>query len=296
MTLRNLSIFVKVCETESMTAAARELYISQPAVSHAVSELEGEYNIRLFERFSNRLHLTNDGRRLLSFARHILAHSEEIDREMRGEASPRLLRLGGTLTAGPYYLVPLIAEFQRLHQDPELLLYSHNTVDLEHALLAAELDVGVAEGRITAPELHTVPLTRDELVFVCGQNTPWAELARRGTITAGDLAGQPFLMREKGSGTQALFTQLAGQLELNPKVKAVLNSIDGIKEGARAGLGIAFLSRLAVSEGDGLIVLPLEGGKLERTFHLVWHRDKYMDDGLLTFLDFIRNGSAERRQ
>lgn len=294
MTLRNLSIFVKVCETENMTAAAKELYISQPAVSHAISELENEYSVRLFERFSNRLHLTQEGRQLLTFSRHILAHSEEIAREMRGEAGPRQLRLGGTLTAGPYFLIPLIRTFEQRYTDPELILHIHNTVELEHAILNAELDVGVAEGRITAPELNTVPLVRDELVFVCGHDTPWAQLARQGALSPVDLAGQPFLMREKGSGTQALFTQLAAQLELHPRVKAVFNSIDGIKQGARAGLGIGFLSRRAVTEQDGLLILPLEGGKLERTFSLVWHRDKYISEGLHTFLDFVRGyASAE---
>ena len=288
MTLRNLAIFVKVCETENMTAAAKELYISQPAVSHAISELEGEYGVRLFERFSNRLHLTNEGRRLLSFSRHILAHSEELSREMRGDSGPRQLRLGGTLTAGPYFLIPMMIAFQEQHDDPELILSIHNTVELEHAILNAELDVGVAEGRITAPELYTMPLVRDELVFVCGQNSPWAELARKGHVLPSELAGEPFLMREKGSGTQALFAQLAAQLELRPRVKAVFNSIDGIKQGARAGLGIAFLSHRAVTEGEGLVILPMEAGKLERTFNLVWHRDKYISDGMQLFLDFAR--------
>lgn len=288
MTLRNLSIFVKVCETENMTSAAKELYISQPAVSHAISELESEYDVRLFERLSNRLHLTNEGRRLLTLSRHILAHSEDLSREMRGKAGPRQLRLGGTLTAGPYFLIPMITAFQVRYTDPELILVTHNTVELEHAILNDELDVGVVEGRITAPELYTQPLVQDELVFVCGQDTPWAELARRGRVAPADLTGQPFLMREKGSGTQALFAQLAAQLELRPKVRAVFNSIDGIKQGARAGLGIGFLSHRAVTEGEGLIILPMQGGKLERTFSLVWHRDKYINSGMQRFLEFAR--------
>ena len=100
MTLRHLRIFVTVCETGSMTAAAQILYIAQPAISLAVSEMEEHYKVRLFDRISRRLYLTDSGRQALEYARHIIALFDEMEQGVRGGQAAKELRIGTSITIG----------------------------------------------------------------------------------------------------------------------------------------------------------------------------------------------------
>jgi len=101
MTLRYLEIFLLVCDTKSMTKAARELYLSQPTVSQAIADLEAEYGVRLFERLNHRLYLTASGERLQSYARHILNLSDKIKKELSGQQQAGSVRVGASLTTAP---------------------------------------------------------------------------------------------------------------------------------------------------------------------------------------------------
>src|SRR5690554_380974 len=100
MTFRHLKIFIAVCDTLNMTAAAKSLYMSQPAVSQAIGELEDYYGVRLFERLSRKLYLTQAGEKLLGYARHMIRMNEDIEKEMKSLQETGLIRLGASVIIG----------------------------------------------------------------------------------------------------------------------------------------------------------------------------------------------------
>lgn len=104
MTLRHLRIFVAVCETGSMTAAASQLFIAQPSISLAVSEMEEYYGVKLFDRISRKLYLTENGRRALQYARHIIDLLDEMEQGVKDLDTVGQLRVGTSITIGTYLL------------------------------------------------------------------------------------------------------------------------------------------------------------------------------------------------
>ena len=112
MNFRHLKIFLSVCEAGNMTRAAKDLYITQPSVSQAITELEKYYEVRLFERFSHRLYLTPSGERLRTYAQHMLNLSEQARQDLIDLSHEGSVRIGASLTIGTYLLPGLISTFQ----------------------------------------------------------------------------------------------------------------------------------------------------------------------------------------
>ena len=113
LTLRHFQIFVAVCDAMNMTAAANSLFISQSAVSQTISELEGHYEVRLFERLSRKLYLTQAGEKLLGYARHIIRMSKDAESEMRALNQNGIIRIGASVTIGASILPKLIAAINK---------------------------------------------------------------------------------------------------------------------------------------------------------------------------------------
>src|SRR5690554_7400796 len=112
MTLRHLKIFVAVCETGGATAAGEKLYIAQPSISLAISELEDYYGIKLFDRIAKRLHVTEAGKHFLQYARHIVALFEDMEKEVKNFDAIGLIRVGTSITIGNYLLSDYIKQFK----------------------------------------------------------------------------------------------------------------------------------------------------------------------------------------
>ena len=137
MTLRHLRIFVTVCETGSMTAAAQILYIAQPAISLAVSEMEEHYKVRLFDRISRRLYLTDSGRQALEYARHIIALFDEMEQGVGGGQAAKELRIGTSITIGSCLLPGYIRELKERFPSLTVQAAVGNSEAIEQKLLPA---------------------------------------------------------------------------------------------------------------------------------------------------------------
>lgn len=208
MTIRHLTVFVAVAEQGSMSAAAKHLYISQPTVSQAIRELENHYNGLLFERLGKKLYLTDRGKLLLPHAREMIRQFQQLEELMLNQGQSSTLKLGSTITVGTCLTPFLIPRLQK--NCPEIRVHSYvsNTKDIEQKLLRSELDVGIVEGEILSPDLTVLPIIDDCLVLAVGKDHPFYGKKR---IQVQDLVGEPFAMREQGSGTRQLFEEYAAK-------------------------------------------------------------------------------------
>lgn len=208
MTIRHLTIFVAVADLGSMSAAAASLYLSQPTVSQAIRELEKHYNGLLFERLGKKLYLTERGQLLLPQARNLIRQFQQLEELMLNQGQSSTLKLGSTITVGTCLTPFLIPRLQK--NCPEIRVHSYvsNTKDIEQKLLRSELDVGIVEGEILSPDLTVLPIIDDCLVLAVGKDHPFYGKKR---IQVQDLVGEPFAMREQGSGTRQLFEEYAAK-------------------------------------------------------------------------------------
>ncbi len=203
-----LKVFCCVARSLSYTKAAQELFISQPATTKHVQELESQYKVRLFERLGNKIALTEAGKLLLERSEHILEEYNRLAYEMsllQGEYTGEL-RLGASTTIAQYVLPPLLAQFTSKFPKVKVSLLNGNTREIEQALQEHLIDLGLVEGISRLPNLKYTYFLDDELVAILrtggkdGLNIP-------EEISPGQLERLPLVLRERGSGTLDVIAQ-----------------------------------------------------------------------------------------
>lgn len=287
MTIRHFRIFIAVCNTLSMTQAAKILYMTQPSISQAISELEVHYGLRLFERLGRRLSLTAGGERLLAYARQMTALDSRIESAMRSFSTTCPLRIGASVTIGETLLIPILQKLQNKNTALQIISEIHNTTELEDMVEADKLDIALVEGAIHTTTLTALPFADDELVLVV--SSQYSGVKETASLTPLERCGHfSFFMREEGSGTRILFEQTMLAHHIPIHIAGVYNNTASIKQAVLSGLGAAVLSRRLVGkelQEHSLMEIPLRGISLHRVFHIIYHKDKYLSPALQEFIN-----------
>lgn len=292
MTLRNMRIFLAVADCGSMSEAAKHLCIAQPSVSGTIAEIEEQYGIRLFERLGRRLYITATGKRLEEYARQILSSFDAMELDLRNADETTSLRLGATLTVGSCLMTDLVERF--LQQNPPAMprVFVYNTARIEQMLLRSELDAAVVEGKVESKDLRMRVVMQDPLVLLTSpRHNPFE---KKTTVYRQDLAEIPFVMREQGSGTRALFEQKMEEIPICEQWTC--NNNAAVLDAAERGFGCAVISRrLAMPRilRGALVEVPVADMTFERSYSLVWHKNKYISDSLQLFLDLCDDLCSE---
>lgn len=285
MTLRHLKIFIMVSDLGSMTAAAKALFIAQPTVSQAISELEDYYGIKLFDRLSKRLFITEKGRQLLSYARHITALVNEMDQVMKNPDESGMIKIGASLTLGTYLLPKLVNEFSNYYPLLQVKAITKNTHEIEALLMQNDIDFAVVEGVVHTPDIITTPFMDDELLLVCGRTYP---LYKGAKISITDLRNLHFIVREQGSGTRELFENIMALHGINWHLAWECNGSDVLKSAAINGVGVAVISQRLVEneiKTGELRSIKVEDVEMKRNFSVIYHKNKYITKAMKAFID-----------
>lgn len=291
-TLRQLKIFAAVAEYKKMNLAASKLYIAQPTVSQTVIDLEREYETVLFERHNKELKITPSGALLLKRAKEIIALHEGLDKEMKQLQKQRPLKLGATLTIGNTLLSEFIVSLNEKYPDIDVSVFVDNTRILEHRMLHNELNLALVEGIISHRDIQTEPVFDDKLEVVCSTKHP---LAQKSCVHIQDLANQNFIMRERGSGTRAIFESIMDTHHIPYITKWECCSSSAILDAVRHNLGLGILSSRCIKEyaqkGE-VQVCPIEDLNMKRYFYLCYNQNYPFTSQMQDFTDFIHNLST----
>lgn len=280
MTLRNLRIFVTVADCGSMSEAAKRMSIAQPSVSGAIAEIEDTYNVRLFERLGRRLYITPIGRQLEGYASHILSMYDLMEHKLRNAQESVALRVGATVTVGTCVIGDIFKRFEKLCPDNQPELVVHNTQVIEKMLTKSELDIAVVEGEIRSNDLVTKLLVSDTMILIAAPDCP---LTRQKRVTLHDLEEYPFILREEGSGTRAVFERCMSKI----RIQWVCNNSEAIIRGVESGFGLTVISKRLVKRQlqDGTVIeIPVVDSQFGRDFHLVWHKNKFQSQPIQWFI------------
>ena len=287
---RRLQVFHTVAKHLSFTKAAEQLFMTQPAVTFQIKQLEEHFNTRLFERSHGKIALTPAGRLMMNYAERILALSEEMETrvaELTGAMSGPLL-LGASTTIAEFILPRILGEFKVAHPQVHTHLTVGNSEMIENRVADHALDVGLIESPSHLPGLHTVACCEDELVMICA---PSHKLAKLASVTSQQILGEPFISRELGSGTREFSDQYLRQFGIAPEdlnVVMELGSPEAIKGVVETGLGVSIMSRARVAKErklGTLAAVPLEP-RLIRAFSFVHPKEKFRSKLLTAFVEF----------
>ncbi|EGT4600488.1 LysR family transcriptional regulator [Clostridioides difficile] len=297
MTIRSLEIFVKVAECGKMSEVARNMYITQSSVSQAISEIEKEYGVKLFDRISKKLYLTEAGKKLLGYGRHLLAVNEEMNDCMKHCAKNIRIRVGATVTVGTCVISPIMLELYKVNPFIEPEVFVEDTRLIAKKLLNSELDIAIVEGKIKHPDIVTKSIINDNLVLICSHKH---EFYKRDSIKVSELSNQPLIMRELGSGTRAQLEKQLKELKIPMNIRWSCYNSEAILRAVVDNFGIAVISELLIEDylkKHLLWVCDIEGINLHRTFDIAYHRSKFFTENISAFFDIsVEYGKKQARK
>ena len=287
---RRLQVFHAVAKQLSFTKAAEVLFMTQPAVTFQIKQLEEHFNTRLFDRGHGKITLTPAGETVLEYAERILGLSSELDvrlAEMTGQIGGPLL-VGASTTIAEFMLPRILGEFKSQYPNVRPRLIVANSESIETRVAEHTLDIGLIEAPSHQNNLQCEVCCDDELLVICAPGTP---LARNKELTPQLLATHPFVSREPGSGTREVtdtYFRSAGVPPENLNIVIELGSPEAIKGVVETGIGFAIVSRASVSKekrlGD-LLAIPLKP-RLTRTLSMVYPKEKFRSRLVNTFVEF----------
>lgn len=253
MTLEQLRIFLAVAEHMHFTRAAEELYITQPAVSAAIQNLEVEYGVKLFHRIGRHIEITDAGTLLQVEAKEILDRVTLTERGLRefNNLQRGELKLGSSLTIGNYWLPEKISEFQHRYPNISVNCTLANTEEICMGTASGRFDLGLVEGEVKSTlksYIEEETIGSDRLVIIVGQSHPWFE---RRKIPLSEIITTDWVMREPGSGTQQRFEEALQNwgIELTQlKAILILNTGEMVKSVVETGVAVAGISELMVKK------------------------------------------------
>ena len=294
LTLRQLEVFEAVARLGSLTRAAEALHLTQPAVSLQMKGLADAVGRPLTEPLGRGLRLTQAGRDLHEACRELAAVWSGFEAKLDDEAALRrgTLRVS-VVTTAKYFLPKALGLFVRQHPGIEVELDVQNREGVMARLRDRMDDLHIMDSPPSDWAVAAQPFLDNPLVVVA----PRAYRAPREPATLADLAGERFLFREAGSGTRmAVEEHLARERASLPR-RMVVGSNEAIKQAVAGGLGLAVLSRHAVSDADlpELRILPVRGFPIRRAWYIVHWRDLRLSAPGAAFKEFLREFAAAQR-
>jgi DNA-binding transcriptional LysR family regulator len=287
---RRLQVFHAVARQLSFTKAAEVLFMTQPAVTFQIKQLEEHFNTRLFDRGHGRITLTPAGELVLAYAERILNMSSEMDvrlAEMTGEIGGSLL-VGASTTIAEFMLPRILGEFKSTYPSVRPRLVVGNSEAIEIRVAEHTIDIGFIESPSHQPNLETEVCCQDELQVVCSPKFP---LARFKELTPQQLTAYSYVSREPGSGTREFtdgYLRKAGVAADQMKLVMELGSPIALNGVIETGLGFGIASCASVRKaqrlGD-LVAIPLKP-RLTRTLSMVYPKEKFRSRLVVTFVEF----------
>jgi DNA-binding transcriptional LysR family regulator len=261
----------RLAEVPNFPRVAEDLHLTQPAVSQHVRVLSAHFGVPLVEVVGRRAALTDAGRFLVERAGPILGAVDALERDMREYAAARVgeLRVGASETVGNYVLPALLARFAASHPAIRVEAEVGNTTEMIARLRAGALALALVEGEASGTDLTAQPFADDELQLILPVTHA---LAARRVVALGDLAGEPFVAREAGSGTRALFESTLRDAGVAPRIVIELPSGEAVARAVAAGLGLAVLSRRVAEDAlarGRVASASIHGVRFARTFRIV---------------------------
>ncbi len=287
-TLRQLQVFEKVASHLNYSRAAEELYLSQPAVSMQIKQLEGHVGLALFEQMGKKIFLTEAGRELFHYARNIaqqLVEMEAMFDEMKGLGQGKLTL--SVVNTANYFTPQLLATFCQRHPHINVNLQVANRDAVLKQLADNSTDLAIMGQPPSGLDLSSKQFLDNPLVVIAAPSHPLAKLKK---IKFAQLAEQTFLSREQGSGTRSAMERVFAQHHIQPRISMEMETNEAIKQAVQAGMGLGILSLHSIElelETKRLVVLNVEHFPLLRHWFVVHRSNKRLSSAALAFKEFL---------
>ncbi len=288
-TLNQLQIFLKVAQTASITKAAEELYLTQPAVSIQLRNFQDQFDIPLTEVVGRRLYITDFGKEVALAAENIINEVNAIDYKTLAFKGKLIGKLKLSVVSTGKYVIPyFLSDFLKKNEGVELMLDVTNKAKVIEALSKNEVDFALVSVLPTDLSIESVELMQNKLYLVGNKEHKQKRKVNDKEI----FETLPLIYREVGSGTRHVMEKFIEQNSLPVQKKMELTTNEAVKQAVIAGLGYSIMPLIGLKNelvnGD-LHIIPVKGFPITSTWHLIWLKGKKHAPAAAAFLQYIRN-------
>lgn len=293
ITLQQMEALVRLIEERNFSRAAKRMFLTQPALTKHIKNAEEALGATVVNRGGLGVSLTPEGKVLYDYSKRILRLREEagekVLRARGGEAGD--ISVGASTIPATYLLPRILSGFKKQYTNISVHVHASDSEEVLEMILNGDADIGLIGKEPLSPKVHAEALWEDRLVLVVPAGHRWG---RKASVTAEELSKEPFVIREKGSGTREMIESCLRDAGLNParwNVAAELGSSEAVKEAVVAGLGVSILSVHAVQRElkQGILrAVPIRNCRIERSFYLIYRRRFDLMHHHRLFLDFVR--------
>jgi DNA-binding transcriptional LysR family regulator len=282
-------VFYYAAKNLNFTAAAGELFITQPAVTAQIKSFEEFCNLKLFKKRGRRIFLTDEGRALYQYAVRIFKFEKEIEAiidDMR-ELKRGILSLGTTKAYARYFMPLMISTFHQNYPQIKIQLNEGSSLDMIHSLLDFKIEVAIIAKAEDNPEVEFFPFSQEEMAVIVSVGHP---LVDKKSISFKDLATIPFIMKEKGSGTRKLVEELFEAEACTPDILMETSNTEFIKQLVQRGEGVSFVVKEAVAaelKEKKLTTVPLKGPKVYLDVSIAYLKEQMLSPPAKAFVDTL---------
>jgi LysR family transcriptional regulator, low CO2-responsive transcriptional regulator len=286
--LNQLQIFLKVTQTQSITKAAEELFLTQPAVSIQLKNLQDQFEIPLTEVIGRKLYITDFGKEIALAAENILNEVYAINYKTlayKGQLTGKL-RIS-VVSTGKYVIPYFLSDFLKLHTGIELLMDVTNKAKVIESLEKNEVDFSLVSVLPENLQINTEELMSNKLFLVGNTETQFEESQYPSSI----FENLPLIYREKGSGTRSVMEKYIEKNQLPARNKMELTTNEAVKQAVIAGLGYSIMPLIGIKNelqmGD-LQIIPVEGFPIQSSWNLIWLKNKNFSPVATAYLKYIK--------
>lgn len=272
---RKYKVFKAVAKNKSFTAAANELYVTQPAVSKLIKELEVDLGLLLVNRKKYGDFLTEEGKFLYEYICDIEEKNDVFIRRLKEKKNT--IRIGTTKTIGSYYIIDKIAMLKKENEDLSIHIIVENTAKILKKLEDGHIDIAIVEGDIDSNRYDGAVLYEDSLSLYCSSEN---ELLNSKDLSYGDIVNNNLIMREKGSGTRDTIYKTFKKHNidiLESDIFMEISDIEGMKKLVMNNFGVAYLSDLMIGDNEKEKIVKVKSFdiKCDRSFTMIWKDESF---------------------
>ena len=284
-----LRTFYQTAKYQNCTIAAKKLFITQSGVTVQVKAFEEFCDLKLFKKIGRKIFLTEEGKSLYKHAKRVFEYEKEIEdaiEDMR-ELKKGILKIGTTKTYARAYMPLLISEFWGTYPNIKVNLNEGSSLEMANSLFNLQNEVVIVAKIEENPHICFIPFCQEEIVVLL---SPDHRLAKRTSITMAELAKEPIIMKESGSGTRNAINKAFAGKGLVPNILMEINNTDFIKQITMRGDGISFLVKAAalaeLEEGE-LVTIKIRDCQILTNVCIAYLRDQYLSRPAQAFLNIL---------
>lgn len=288
MNIRHLNIFKIVCEEMNFTRAAEKLYMTQPAVSHAINDLEEEIGHILFDRISKKIYLTEIGKIFLSKTLRILELYNDLENNFYSSEKDIPIHIGSCITIGNFWLPTIVKKFKEIYTETPLKIEIDSAAVIEKMLLDNKIDIALIEGGIQNENLVKKLFSSYEISVICSVNHPFS---KKKSISIEEFLRENLLLREKGSAIRDCLDNTLARKDIFVVPSWTSVNSQALIQGVKNNLGITVLPDILITselEKNELKKLFIKDLKLKNNNYIVYHKDKYISKTMSAFIELIK--------